>query len=210
VKGNRAIVVLSTLLLVVAAVATAQPHFAKPAGEGSISVVAVDVAGDGVELPVTVKSMLLGRTAVEIHWTTAGSADGFLVARHPILSPDAQAAKQASSEWLLVRAWQLAGEASDRRGPQRERSAAASSQWFGLFRFDRDHDSRLTNADAALDSLGIFTDRNGNGAIDDGEVKTLADAGVVSVVLLGGEDAGATLEYDDDSTVALRLVEVAK
>ncbi|MFT4025926.1 MAG: tandem-95 repeat protein [Novosphingobium sp.] len=61
----------------------------------------------------------------------------------------------------------------------------AASDLVGLRAFDSNGDGILSAADARFASFRIWQDRNGDGAVDDGEIATLGASGVRSIDLAG-------------------------
>jgi Ca2+-binding RTX toxin-like protein len=62
---------------------------------------------------------------------------------------------------------------------------AAKSDLDGLTAFDSNSDGKLSGGDARFASFMVWQDKNGNGIADQGEVRSLADAGIASISLAG-------------------------
>jgi hypothetical protein len=60
---------------------------------------------------------------------------------------------------------------------------AAKSDLDGLTAFDSNGDGKLSSGDARFASFMVWQDKNGNGIADQGEVRSLADAGIASISL---------------------------
>jgi len=61
----------------------------------------------------------------------------------------------------------------------------AKSDLDGLSAFDSNRDGLFSSADADFADFRVWKDANGNGQSDQGELMTLADAGIASITLAG-------------------------
>jgi Ca2+-binding RTX toxin-like protein len=76
----------------------------------------------------------------------------------------------------------------------------AKSDLDGLSAFDSDHDGLFSAADAAFADFRVWKDANGNGKSDQGELMTLADAGVASITL-AGEAVNRSWGWDENLVI---------
>jgi|GEM_PF-1225594 len=131
---------------------------------GMFAPVALDLDGDGIELVKRTKSAALfdynGDGADDDTGWLKGD-DGFLVI-------------DRNNDGLITEAAELSLASEDED---------ARSGLQGLARLDSNGDGLVDTGDARFGELRVWQDRNGNGLTDAGELRTLEEAGIVSIRL---------------------------
>ncbi|HNB43478.1 MAG TPA: heme utilization protein, partial [Burkholderiaceae bacterium] len=94
----------------------------------------------------------------------------------------------AATDGLLVRDLNQDGQIDNGRELFGAGTALANGQRAGngyaaLAALDSNHDGKITQADAAYGELKVWVDRNSDGVTETGELKSLADLGIVSMDL---------------------------
>jgi len=102
----------------------------------------------------------------------------------------------AATDGLLVRDLNSDGLVNDGRelfggGTQLASGQRAGNGYAALADLDSNHDGQITQADAAYGELKVWVDKDSDGVTDGGELRTLADLGIVSMDL-GAQTGSAT------------------
>jgi len=75
--------------------------------------------------------------------------------------------------------------------------ADAKSAWDALSTLDNNKDGKLNSTDARFGELKVWSDRNANGATDNGELSSLTDLGISEISLAASAiDSNAKLGYN--------------
>jgi hypothetical protein len=94
----------------------------------------------------------------------------------------------AATDGLLVRDLNADGQINDGRelfggGTRVANGQRAGNGYAALADLDSNHDGQISQADAAYGELKVWVDRDSDGVTDSGELRTLADLGIVSMDL---------------------------
>ncbi|PZT90856.1 MAG: hypothetical protein DI637_02910, partial [Citromicrobium sp.] len=148
------------------------PDLAALTGNNTIAPVALDLDGDGVEFLGLSDGVLHDYGSGRVLTAWVGPDDGLL-------------ARSTGSGLDIVFTDDAPGAASDLEGLR--------------LAYDTDGDGRLTAADADWADFGVWQDADSDGSLDEGELASLDDLGIVSIDLAGG---GAPYSAaNDDVTV---------
>gem|GEM_PF-2278310 len=179
-------------------------HLGRVDGYHTYSPVILDLDGDGVELLGIEEGVTFdwNRDTIAESSGWVGADDGFLVYDH-----NHDGAVTRADELML-----------------KEYLPGATTDLEGLQAFDSNNDGIFSKEDAAWSDFGVWQDKNSNGISDEGEFKTLDDAGISDIelksdgkeeVIAGNTVFGSTVYHLEDGSsaevgdVALRGEELA-
>lgn len=150
---------------------------------GMFAPVVLDLDGDGIELVRRKKS----KAMFDYNGDGAGDDTGWLNGDDGFLVID------RNNDGLITEASELSLASEDED---------ARSGLQGLARLDSNGDGRVDSEDARFGELRVWQDRNGNGRTDAGELRTLEDAGIVSIRLNAITANQATIKVGESALVA--------
>jgi hypothetical protein len=155
------------------------PAYAR-CGSGEVAV--LDMTGNGLDLSGSAIVSVAGRPT-RLAWTKRNSDDAFLVLDATTLRQAGLDLRSAGGEALAGNVL-LSGALRLKDPGGREVLFRTPLHLFGAL--DANRDGRVTAADRCWPHLRLLTDRNGNGAIDRGELQRLSSSGVSTLVLKPG------------------------
>lgn len=138
-------------------------------GLNGVDPLVLDLDGDGYQLTTEVNSQVwfdYNRNGFAQHTGWVGGADGFLV-------------RDVNGNGRIDDLSEMFGNAT-------------KSGFDMLAGFDTNHDGSITAADAVYATLKVWQDKNQNGVTDSGELKSLADLGIVAIGLASSTPSSLT------------------
>ena len=150
---------------------------------GMLGAVVLDLDGSGIDLRRSGKS----NAVFDMDGDGNGDDTGWTSARDGILVID------RDGDGLITHAAELSLAAEDDE---------AMSALEGLARLDSNGDAKIDASDARFGELRVWVDANANGATDAGELRTLAEAGIIAIGLRATAARDYTIKAGDNAVLA--------
>jgi hypothetical protein len=137
----------------------------------TLDAVVLDLGGDGLDLSGTTTTSLFNGQPEDSRWTQPGSNDAFLMV-------DADALAAIGYQIHDFAGLAVTGDVLIQDGlritPPGQPEARITDGWQMLALFDSNKDGRINASDPVFSKLKLYTDANGDGAIQPGEIQSLS------------------------------------